>query len=91
MKKYQTILATAVLLAPSTGIGALRRHLSVGLINPADPGLGKQQGTTLAPDGAGVNAAPAANLNDRNLTMAYLIGANLPARPQDSPILVTPS
>ena len=31
----------------------------------------------LAPDGAGVNAVPGANLSNRNLTMAYLIGANL--------------
>jgi uncharacterized protein YjbI with pentapeptide repeats/formylglycine-generating enzyme required for sulfatase activity len=46
-------------------------------INPANPGLGKQQSTTLAPDGAGVNAVPAANLSSRNLTMAYLIGTNL--------------
>ena len=27
-------------------------------INPANPSLGKQQSTTLAPDGAGVNAVP---------------------------------
>ena len=46
-------------------------------INPADPSLGKQPSTTLAPDGAGVHAVPGANLSNRNLTMAYLIGANL--------------
>ena len=46
-------------------------------INPANPALGKQQSTTLAPDGAGVNAVPGANLSFRNLTMAYLIGADL--------------
>src|SRR6187431_2100258 len=46
-------------------------------INPADPSLGKQPSTTLAPDGAGVDAAPGANLSFRNLTMAYLIGADL--------------
>ena len=27
-------------------------------INPADPSQGKQQSTTLAPDGAGVDAVP---------------------------------
>src|SRR5262245_43288432 len=46
-------------------------------INPADPNQGKQQSTTLAPDGAGVDAVPGANLAGRNLTMAYLIGADL--------------
>src|SRR3954468_19229557 len=46
-------------------------------INPAKPQRGKQQSTTLCVDGAGINAAPGANLHDRNLTMAYLIGANL--------------
>jgi uncharacterized protein YjbI with pentapeptide repeats len=48
-------------------------------INPASPGLGKQASTTLVPDGAGANAAPGANLSNRNLTKAYLIGADLGA------------
>jgi len=46
-------------------------------IDPADPSQGKQQSTTLAPDGAGVDAVPGAQLSGRNLTMAYLIGADL--------------
>jgi uncharacterized protein YjbI with pentapeptide repeats/CubicO group peptidase (beta-lactamase class C family) len=46
-------------------------------INPADPSQGKRQSTTLAPDGAGVDAVPGANLSSRNLTMAYLTAANL--------------
>jgi uncharacterized protein YjbI with pentapeptide repeats len=46
-------------------------------INPADPSQGKRQSTTLAPDGAGVDAVPGAFLVDRDLTMAYLIGADL--------------
>jgi uncharacterized protein YjbI with pentapeptide repeats len=46
-------------------------------INPADPSQGKRQSTTLAPDGAGVDAVPGAILSFRNLTMAYLIGADL--------------
>ena len=46
-------------------------------INPADPSQGKQQSTTLAPDGASVNAVPGANLTFRDLTMGYLIGADL--------------
>ena len=46
-------------------------------INPANPGLGKQPSTTLCVDGAGVNAVPHADFYFRNLTMAYLIGADL--------------
>jgi hypothetical protein len=32
-------------------------------INPADPSQGKQQSTTLAPDGAGVDAVPGADFH----------------------------
>lgn len=46
-------------------------------VNPAIPSLGKQRSTTLAPNGAGVNAGPGANLANFNLTKAYLIGADL--------------
>jgi hypothetical protein len=45
-------------------------------INPADPSQGKQQSTTLAPDGAGVDAVPGADLSLRDLSMAYLAGAD---------------
>ena len=44
-------------------------------IDPANPSLGKQKSTTLAPGGAGVNAVPNTSFNSRNLTKAYLIGA----------------
>jgi autotransporter-associated beta strand protein/T5SS/PEP-CTERM-associated repeat protein len=46
-------------------------------INPADPNQGKQPSITLAADGAGASAAPGGDLSNRNLTMAYLNGANL--------------
>src|SRR5262245_58216335 len=46
-------------------------------INPADPSQGKQQSTTLAPDGAAVDAAPGADLSHLDLTKAYLVGAPL--------------
>ena len=46
-------------------------------INPANPGLGRQQSTTLAPGGEGVSGVPGAHLGSRDLTMAYLIGADL--------------
>src|SRR5262245_42719403 len=46
-------------------------------INPSDPTQGIRQSTTLAPQGRGVNKVPSANLSRRDLTMAYLTGANL--------------
>ncbi|TWT37326.1 Secreted effector protein pipB2 [Posidoniimonas corsicana] len=46
-------------------------------INPANPSEGKQPSATLAPQGAGVDAAPRAFLDRRDLTKAYLIGADL--------------
>jgi uncharacterized protein YjbI with pentapeptide repeats len=46
-------------------------------IDPSDPNQGKHQSTTLAPDGAGVDAVPGAYLSGRDLTMAYLIDADL--------------
>jgi hypothetical protein len=48
-------------------------------VNPADPAQGKRPSLTLTPGGAGANAAPGANLANRDLTKAYLIGANLSA------------
>jgi len=73
------LLATLALFAP-----APVAHADIfqwQYISPANPSLGKQQSTILAPDGAGVSAVPAANLSNRNLTMAYLIGADLSAIP----------
>lgn len=46
-------------------------------INPADPSLGKQQSTMIAPDGAGASAEPGSNLSNRDLTKAYLTGVDL--------------
>jgi uncharacterized protein YjbI with pentapeptide repeats len=46
-------------------------------INPANPALGKQPSTTLAPDGAGANAVRGTDLSSLNLTKAYMIGANV--------------
>jgi uncharacterized protein YjbI with pentapeptide repeats len=68
----------AVLLPLVAFVGAARADIfQWEYINPADPSQGKRQSTTLAPHGAGVNAVPGANLSVRNLTMAYLVGANL--------------
>jgi hypothetical protein len=45
-------------------------------IDPNNVALGKQQSSTLAPGGAGANAAPSATYIGRNLTKAYLFQAN---------------
>ncbi|MCE5269117.1 MAG: pentapeptide repeat-containing protein [Planctomycetaceae bacterium] len=42
-----------------------------------DPSQGVEQSSTRCVGGAGVSAAPNVNLYNRNLTQAYLIGANL--------------
>ncbi len=46
-------------------------------VDPGDPGQGKQESTTLCPDGAGVDAEGGADLDHLDLTQAYLIGADL--------------
>jgi uncharacterized protein YjbI with pentapeptide repeats len=46
-------------------------------INTTDSSQGKRQSTTLAPDGAGVDAVPGADLSYRNLTLAHLVGVDL--------------
>src|SRR5687767_12703399 len=83
MTKYFTLLATSAvttLLALFAPTPLARADIfQWEYINPADPGEGKRPSTMLAPDGAGVNAAPGADLSNRNLTMAYMIGANLTA------------
>jgi len=77
--RRNALLRIAVALCPLIAFAANARAdiFQWEYINPADPSLGKQQSTTLAPDGAGVDAVPGANLSGRNLTMAYLIGASL--------------
>ena len=81
MTKHSTILITASLarlLALFAPAPVARADIfQWEYINPANPSLGKQPSTTLAPDGAGANAVPGTNLSNRNLTKAYLIGADL--------------
>ncbi|MBA3484328.1 MAG: pentapeptide repeat-containing protein [Pirellulales bacterium] len=81
MTRHAAVIVTASLAAVlsvfSPALVARADIFQWEYINPADPGQGKQQSATLAPDGAGVNAAPGAILWTRNLTMAYLIGADL--------------
>ena len=81
MPKHWTVFVApslAALLAPFAPAPGTRADIfKWQYINPANPGLGKQESTMLAPDGAGVNAVPLADLSFRNLTMAYLIGADL--------------
>src|SRR5260221_11464223 len=83
MMKHRLVLVTAsltlllALVAPAHV--ALADIFQWQYINPANPALGKQQSTALAPDGAGAVAAPGTDLSNRNLTKAYLIGASLGA------------
>lgn len=85
MTKHWTIsisasLATLVALFASAPV-ARADIFQWQYINPANPSLGKQQSTTLCPDGAGVYGVSGENLSNRNLTMAYMTGANLAAFP----------
>jgi uncharacterized protein YjbI with pentapeptide repeats len=78
MPKSWTVLITAALLATMAPTpGAQADIYQWEYINPANPGLGKQPSSMLAPDGAGVNAAPAANLSTLDLTKAFLAGSFL--------------
>src|SRR4051794_11106968 len=64
-------------LAALSGAAARADIFQWEYINPSDPSQGKQQSTMLCPNGAGVDAVPYADLTGRDLTMAYLIGADL--------------
>ena len=81
MTKYSTVLATAslaTLLALFAPTPRARADIfQWQYINPANPSQGKQPSTLLCPGGAGANAVPQSDLSFRNLTMAYLIGADL--------------
>src|SRR5215467_5879902 len=71
------VIRTLGLFATLTASAVCADTFQWEYVNPADPSQGKQQSTTLAPDGAGVDAVPGANLGYRNLTKAYLINADL--------------
>src|SRR4051794_9534908 len=78
MKRLSVLIAAAL----SAGMLAAPGFASADIyqwefINPADPSQGKQQSMMLCPGGAGVNAVPPVNLQYRDLTAAYLIGADL--------------
>ena len=62
------VLQIAVALFPLVGNAASARAdiFQWEYINPADPSQGKRQSTTLAPDGAGVNAVPGVDLSGRD-------------------------
>src|SRR3954464_2874334 len=77
-----TRVLALIVAALGAGILAVPRPASADIfqweyVNPADPSQGKQASTTLCPGGAAVNAWPSADLNSRNLSMAYLINASL--------------
>src|SRR5262245_28013109 len=70
-------IATAILVLVMFASSARADIFQWEYINPADSSQGKQQSTMLAPDGAGVDAVPGAGLGGLNLTMAYLIHADV--------------
>jgi uncharacterized protein YjbI with pentapeptide repeats len=75
MSRASFVIALSALLSPITAIRA--DIFQWEYIDPADPSRGKRVSATLAQGGAGVDAVPGAVLSFRNLTMAYLIGADL--------------
>jgi uncharacterized protein YjbI with pentapeptide repeats len=79
MSRRSRVLLIIATILPLVGFAASAQAdiFQWEYINPVDPSQGKRQSTTLAPDGAGVDAVPGADLSFRNLTMAYLIGADL--------------
>src|SRR5687768_11821667 len=81
MTKHWTVLLTAsvaTLLALFAPAPVARADIfQWEYLNPANPSQGKQPSTMLTPGGAGVNAVPGANLTFRDLTMGFLIGADL--------------
>jgi len=46
-------------------------------IDPSNPSLGSQQSKVLAPEGEGLVPRPGMIAEGKNLTMAYLVGANI--------------
>ena len=78
LNRSRCVLQLTAILFPLLAFAASARAdiFQWEYINPADPSQGKRQSTTLAPDGAGVDAAPGAVLTlpfrRRDLTMAYL-------------------
>ncbi|MEX0642659.1 MAG: hypothetical protein WD468_08150 [Pirellulales bacterium] len=98
MTKYWTVLVATSLTTPLALLAlfapapfARADIFEWEYINPANPALGKQQSTTLAPDGAGVNDVPGANLLSRNLTMAYRLRRVRKTQPQKNFPKPTPS
>src|SRR5262245_15391645 len=67
-------IAVVLLIGPSP----LAAHIyQWEFVDPSDPSKGKKQSSVLTPGGAGAVAAPEAFLLQRDLTKAYLFGANL--------------
>src|SRR5215475_321690 len=77
MELYMKLRACPLLAALLLASTARADVFQWEYINPGNPSQGKQQSITLCPDGAGAYAVASANLDSRNLTMAYLIGADL--------------
>ena len=77
MKTAIWAAGTGVVLAILSFTSAKADIFEWEYIDPSNPLLGKQASTTLCPDGAGIVPAPAAVIHSRDLTKAYLSGADL--------------
>jgi uncharacterized protein YjbI with pentapeptide repeats len=75
--KRLSLALTCALAVISLATAARADIFQWAWVNPNDPSQGKYQSTTLCPGGSGLNAVPNAYFGNRNLTQAYLIGANL--------------
>ena len=64
--------ALTILVAPLCAVSAHADIYQWEWVDPGDHSLGRQQSTTLAPDGDGRSAAPNAYLVDLDLTKAWL-------------------
>lgn len=68
------LIGMILLCSPHPGVAQVYQW---EYVDPANPSLGKQQSSMLAPDGATADLSSPIGLGGRDLTMAYLAGANL--------------
>jgi len=75
-KRYLGILVSVFL--PMLGASQTQANIyEWAYVNPSDPSQGVYQSTMVCPGGSGVSAVSGANLDNLNLTQAYLIEVNL--------------
>jgi uncharacterized protein YjbI with pentapeptide repeats len=76
--KPRVFVAASLCIVAAVTVAAARADIyQWEYVDPTDPSQGKRQSTVLANGGADVTAVPGANLQSRDLTMAYLHRADL--------------